>query len=187
MRLALIALAGLVLGFFAKFADTIPANVIPGLQDIGTYFGLWILVVTILTAWSRSPQAAALHALIFLLAVVAAYYTYSMVLFEFFSKTYFVLWSLIAILSPIGAWIVWHARGSGWAAALCAALPIAALLVEGFRFIYVLPLHAVQFCFDLSAAAALFVILPRNKIQYLRVLPLAAFIFVISRLIRLPV
>jgi len=44
--------------FLAKHADTVPGNVIPAMQDIETCFGLWILVITILAAWSRSPEAA---------------------------------------------------------------------------------------------------------------------------------
>ena len=186
IRLLLVIIVGLVLGFLAKYADTVPDNVIPGMQDIGTYFGLWILAITVLAAWSRSPGAASIHSLFFLLAMVAAYYIYSMILFGFFSKSYFLIWSLIALLSPIGAFIVWYARGNGWIAAFCTAIPISALLVEGFSFLYVLPLHAVQFYFDLFAAVVLFVILPKNNIQRFHALPFVAFLFALSKFIRLP-
>ena len=181
LRLLLVLLSGLLFGFLAKLTDQIS-----GLEDIGTYFGLWILVVTVLAAWSRSAWAAALHTLVFLLAVVLAYYLYSMGLFGSFYGSYFWRWSLIALLCLFGGFVVWYSRGAGWIAALCAALPIGALIAEGLGFLYVLPLHLVQFCFDLAAAVLLYVILPRGKGQHLRVLPFIVLFVIMSRFIRLP-
>jgi hypothetical protein len=130
----------------------------------------------LLAAWSRSPRAAALHVFVFFIAMLSAYYLYSMLLFGFFPTYYFLAWGAIALLSPIGAIIVWHARGVGWMAALCAALPIALLLVEGRSFFYTF--SAVS-GFAILAAVVLLVVLAQNTVQRLRVLVLTAVVFFI--------
>ncbi len=162
---------GAVLGFLAKYTDSISI-----IGDIGTYLGIWILVATILAAWSRSPKAAALHIFCFFIGILSVYYVYSTVLFGFFPKSYFLAWGIFALLSPIGAYIVWYGRGNGWIAALCAALPIVLLLAEGYSFYYTL---SVLQGFDLVSAILLFAILPTQKLQRLRVLPFVIIIFFI--------
>lgn len=90
-----------------------------------------------------------------------------MKLFNFFPTYYFIRWGLIALLSPLAAYIVWFSRGNGWIAALCAAFPIGLLVSEGHNFLYTFsPVSG----FDLIAAIILFYILPKNKYQYLKVL-----------------
>ncbi|URT71441.1 hypothetical protein [Cytobacillus firmus] len=61
---------------------------------------------------------------------------YSMILFGFFPKSQFIYWGSIALLSPVCGYTVWFARGAGWLAAFCAAVPISLLIGEGFSFIY---------------------------------------------------
>lgn len=168
IRVLFVFMLGAFLGLLAKYTD----GSVVGL--IGTHLGFWILVTIILVAWSRSPEAAALHAFVFLVAMLIVYYVYSMVLFGFFPKYYFIAWGSIALLSPIGGYAVWFARGNGWIAALCAAFPISLLLVEGYSFFYTL---SVPRGFDIFSAVLLFIILPRNGFQRLRILPIVAFIF----------
>lgn len=87
-------------------------------------------------------------------------------LFNFFPTYYFIRWGLIVLLSPLAAYIVWFSRGSGWIAALCAALPIGLLVSEGYNFFYTFsPVSG----FDLITAIILFCILPKNKYQCLKV------------------
>lgn len=181
-HLLVIILIGVGFGLFAKYADTVPDNIIPGLSDIGTYFGLWIFVITIIAAWSRSPKTAAIHSLAFLLSMLTTYYVYSAVLFGSIAIMYFIKWSLIALLSQAVAFILWYSRGKGIIAAICAALPIGLILVEGFSLIYILPLHIVQFGFDILAAIVLFIILPQNQTkQRICVLLFSGIIFVLSK------
>ena len=86
-------------------------------------------------------------------------------LFNFFPTHYFTRWELIALLSPLAAYIVWFNRGKGWIAALCAALLIGLPVSKGYNFFYTFsPVSG----FGLIAAILLFCILPKNKYQYLR-------------------
>ena len=170
-----VILLGLVLGFLAKYLDDVLI-----IGDIGTRLGFWILVATLLAAWSRSPQAAAVHTLVFFISMIGSYYAYSTAIFGFFPKYYFYAWGVFALISPVGAYFVWHARGAGWFAAICASIPISLLLVQGYPFYYT---HAVVHGFDLLAAAVLFAILPSSREQRLRtLLPTAGLFLMFYRL-----
>jgi hypothetical protein len=166
MRVLFSFLLGALLGFLAKYFDNVPY-----IGAIGTHLGVWILIATLLAAWSRSPKAAALHVFMFFTAMLIAYYAYSMVLFGFFPRYYFLSWGGIALLSPVGAYIVWYARGTGWMAALCAALPIALLLVEGYSFFYT---GSIPRGGSILAAVILTIVLGRTASQSARIALLAA-------------
>ena len=160
---------GAVLGFLAKYFDNTQI-----VGEIGTYLGFWVLTAALLSAWSRSPRAAAVHVFVFFAAVLLIYYTYSMILFGFFPRYYFLAWGGIALLSPICGTIVWYARGSGWTAAFCASLPISLLLVEGYSFFYTL---SIPRGFDVLAAVFLFVILADKANQRLQILMMTGVVF----------
>ncbi|WP_417899722.1 hypothetical protein ABN702_05375 [Bacillus haimaensis] len=161
LRLLLILLSGAVLGLIAKYTDGSEIGL------ISTGLGFWIFITTLIAVSSRSPEAAALHAFSFLSTMLIVYYIYSMVLFGFFPRSYFLAWGVIAMLSPIGGYFVWYSIGLGWKAAAFAALPISLLVVEGYSFIYT---YSFTEGIDLLAALILFIILPSKKKQYLLVL-----------------
>jgi hypothetical protein len=180
IRVLIVFILGTILGFLAKYVDG------SDIGHIGTALGFWILIATIVVSWSRSPKAAALHAFIFFAAMLIVYYIYSMVLFGFFPKYYFIAWGSIALLSPIGGYVVWFSRGIGWLAALCAAFPISLLLVEGYsQVFYALSVpqgfdifSAVTLgLFDIFSSVLLFIILPKKGLQRLRILLIAAVMF----------
>ncbi len=175
----LVLLVGAALGFLAKYLD----GSIVGL--IGTELVFWILVTTIIAAWSCSPKLAALHVLIFLVAMLTVYYIYSMVLFGFFLKYYFISWGSIALFSPIWGFFIWYARGNGWIAALCAAFPISFLLIDGWFFFRTLtiPLYhmSIPTGFTLLSGILLFIILPNDNLQRLRILPFVMILYFVIK------
>ena len=143
IRIILFFIFGIFSGFLAKYTDMIPANgTIGGLinivSSISSRTGIWVFIATIIAAWSRTPKAGAIHVFVFFVGMLLAYYIYSMRLFSFFPTYYFIRWGLIALLSPLAAYLTWFSRGSGWIAALCAALPIGLLVSEGYSFFYTL-------------------------------------------------
>ncbi|KON90154.1 hypothetical protein AF332_00405 [Sporosarcina globispora] len=168
-----IFMAGTLLGFLAKYTD----GSVLGL--IGSGLGFWIAAATLLAVWSRSPLAAVLHVFVFFAAMLSAYYLYSMVLFGFFPKSQFIYWGGIALLSPVCGYAVWFARGEGWPAAFCAAMPISLLIGEGFSFFYT---FSIPKGFVLLLAVFLWIVLPKTHYQRIRIIPLAAVIlFLIER------
>lgn len=170
-----LVILGAFLGFFAKYLDG--SNI--GL--IGTGIGFWILVTTIIAAWSRTPKLAALHVFIFLAAMLFSYYVYSMVLFGFFPKHYFIVWGSLALLSPISGYLMWFSRGNGWIAAICAAIPISLLIVRGDFFFDALTIPLYDLIlptgFDLFSAVLLLIILPKKNSQRLITLPIIVVLY----------
>lgn len=183
IRIVLFFIFGIFSGFLAKYVDTIPSNGTIGsliniISNISSRIGIWVFIATIIAAWSRTPKAGAIHVFVFFVGMLLAYYIYSMKLFTFFPTYYFIRWGLIALLSPLAAYVVWFSRGSSWIAVLCAALPIGLLASEGYNFLYTFsPVSG----FDLIAAIILFFILPKSKYQYLKVLVFTIFISILLR------
>ncbi len=174
VSLLFLFLLGAFLGFAAKLVDGTELGL------IGTDLGFWILLTTVIAAWSRSPGAAAIHAFIFLSSMLFAYYIYSTILFGFFPTNIFLGWGIIALFSPIGGYAVWFARGKGWWAALSAALPISLLIVQGYPFLYTFHLSRG---FDLLAATVLILLLPKTGLQRLRIIAFtAAFALIFEKL-----
>jgi hypothetical protein len=165
-------LFGALLGVLAKYSDTVPATNSPMgvffdfISSVTTHLGIWVLIGAIIAAGSRSPKAAAINVLVFFAGMLLAYYKYTQILFGFFPTYYFLRWGSIAIASPFAAYLVWFSKGKGWFAAFCAALPIGLLLSQGYPFFY--SFSSVR-GFDILAALLLLALLPRQKVQYLRV------------------
>jgi len=173
----------MLLGFIAKYSDTIPSNGLIGniwgiIRDITTRLGIWVLLATIIAAWSNNPRIGAIKVFVFFSGMLFVYYSYSTRLFGFFPTYYFIRWGGIALASPMAAYIVWFSRGNGWSAALCAALPIGLLVSEGYPFFY---MFKITLGFDILSAIILFLILPMNKKQWLRILTLELLIVFILR------
>ena len=163
---------GVFFGAIAKHFDSISI-----IGDITTRIGIWVLIATLLAAWSsKSPEAAAANVFGFFAGMLATYYAYSTLLFGFLPRYYFYAWGTFALLSPIGAYVVWYSRGEGWVAAICAALPIGLLLAQGYPFYYT---YSVLHGFDLLAAIILVAVLPVTNAQRLRLLPVSIAVFLI--------
>lgn len=139
LKVLLIFALGMLLGFIAKYSDTIPSNSLMGsiwhtVSNITSRLGIWVLLATIIAAWSNNPRIGATKVFTFFSGVLLAYYIYSMKLFGFFPTYYFIRWSVIAFVSPIAAYIVWFSRGNGWTAALCSSMTIGLLISQGYSF-----------------------------------------------------
>jgi hypothetical protein len=164
-------LGGGLIGVLAKLADESALANQLGLNDLGTYLGLWVVLVAAIAAWSPSRRQAALRVALFLLAMVAAYYAVTWLLFGVLPVGLVLAWAAIALLgAPVFAVLAWPARQTGWAAALGAALPVGLLVWEAYSLRLQLPRYLVQFVFDLAAAVALVVVLPQDGEQRLRAL-----------------
>lgn len=172
---------GLIMGLFAKYIEDIPhighiGGSLNILGNILTGIGIWVFFATVISVWSRTPKAGALHVFAFFTGMLLAYYIYSYVIFHFFPTYYFLRWGSIALVSPILAYIVWYGRGNGWLASLCASLPIGLLLATGYSFYYT---FSISQGLDLFSAVLLYTVLPTQVGQRLRLIPLITIVFLI--------
>lgn len=182
--LLLALLGGLVVGAVAKVADESSIANRLGANDVFTFLGLWVVLITMLAAWSNSRQIAVLRVVSFLVAMVMAYYGVTWLLFGIFPATYFLGWTVVALVfAPLFALVTWQTRRRGWEAALGAALPIGLLVWEAYSLrwsVLLYGLHVTQFVFDILAAIVLFVVLPATSTQRLRVIPLTLMMFYLA-------
>jgi len=167
--------SGMLLGIMAKYSDTVPFNGVSGIfwgvvSDITTRLGIWVLLASVIAGWSRNPRMGALKVFTFFAGMLLSYYLYSMWLFGFFPAHYFMRWGMIALASPIAAYVVWFGRGNGWIAAFCAAMPVSLLVAQGWPVFYMTP-GTLTFGFECLAGFILFLLLPVNKKQWLRMVP----------------
>lgn len=170
-------LFGVLLGWLAKELDN---TLVIG--EIGTQLGLWIFTVTMISVYSRCAGLAALHTFLFLAAMLTAYYLHTVYINGFFPKHYIIVWTGFALLSPVYGWTVWFAKGEGWAAALCAAVPISLLAAEGYAFFYT---FRASLLFDIVAAILLFLLLPKSAKQKLYTLGIAIVLVILFRSINI--
>jgi len=174
---------GTLLGIIAKYSDTVTSNGSMGvffhpISIITTRLGMWVFLATIIAAWSKSPKIAAVRVFTLFIGVLLAYYIYSQVLFGFFPTYYFLRWGGIAVFSPLLAYMMWFSRGKGPFAVFCASLPIGLLLEQGYPLFF--HVFSVGLLFDILTAILLLIILPKQKVQCLKIAALGiliAFIF----------
>jgi hypothetical protein len=125
---------GILLGAIAKYLDTVSVDgrwgsyFLSYLADIFTRPGIWVLIGTILAAYSKTLLRAALNTFLFFMGMLISYYAYSAYLFGIFPTSYFLLWSSAAIASPFLAIIVWKAKNDPRLAFVLPALPMGLLL-----------------------------------------------------------
>ncbi|MDK8183366.1 hypothetical protein [Paenibacillus sp. UMB4589-SE434] len=171
-------IVGVILGLAAKIVDSPDFN--PIFTNIGDRVGIWIFVAALLSVFSYSPKLAALKIFVFFGSMLTVYYVYTTFVLHFFPEREIIFWSICAAVSPVCAYIMWYARGSGLFSIIVSALPITALLLEGFelRNAY-LPVHTHYYLIPwlmgiyLVMIVVLLLTIPKNKKRVLVILPIA--------------
>lgn len=164
--LILSAVMGFVLGVLAKVADQSP---IPGLGDLGTYLGVWIVIITAVAVTSPSRSVAALRSSLLMASMVLGYYLAAYLYFRVTPLLDITVWGLAAITGvPALAAMLWSSRGDGWSAAFAVALPVGLLAAEAFGFRFYPGLHPAPLVFDLIALSALLWLLPHDSAARLK-------------------
>lgn len=174
-------ITGVILGVAAKLVDHPDVN--PIFDNIGGRLGIWIFVATLLSVFSYSPTLAAVKIFTFFVSMLTVYYAYTVLFLHFFPRGAIVFWGICAVVSPICGYIMWYARGNGLLSTIVTALPITALLSEGFelRNAY-LPVHSHYDLIPwlmgiyLVMIVVLLLVIPKNKRQWLSILPIALFL-----------
>lgn len=169
---------GVIFGLAAKLVDTPGIN--PIFDDIGGRLGIWVFVATLLSVFSYSPKVAAVKIFVFFGSMLTVNYAYTVLFLHFFPMREIVFWGMCAVVSPVCAYIMWYARGNGLFSYIVSALPITVLLSEGFELRHAyLPIHTHYYLIPLLMGIYLIMILvllliiPKNKIQFVVVLPIA--------------
>lgn len=134
-----IILFGFVLGVLQKWLDSTTANAFPSViqqLDISNYFGrlaIWILLVTIISVYAKSPLRTAINTFFFFVSMLAGYYLYCNYILGFLPKTYMMIWIAISFASFFMAYICWYAKGEGVIAIFISSMIMGALLAQAIN------------------------------------------------------
>ena len=134
-----IILFGLVLGVLQKWIDGTAANALPVVMqqlDIGNYFGrlaIWILLVTIISVYAKSPLRAAINTFFFFISMLAGYYLYCNYILGFLPKTYMMIWIVISFATFFIAYVCWYAKGKGIIAIFISSMIMGVLPAQAFH------------------------------------------------------
>lgn len=125
---------GFTLGFVAKILDSpIIPHEISILGYIGSNWGIWIFISTIIAVYSYTPKIAATRVFIFLISLLFSYYTYTLLFLELFPLKYIIFWCILALLSTIPAYIMWFSHTNHLISNIITALPISVIAFEGYK------------------------------------------------------
>ena len=156
LMFVIIVLFGFTMGVISKYSDTISSNdgiygvVIHCISDVTTQMGIWIFLASIIAMYSCKPKFAIMNTLGFFLAMLFAYYLYSIFICGFYSTRVIAFWVIFAVVAAIGAYLIWYGKGNGWVSDIIASLPIAVLFRLGYRFYYTLTVvHLLDIFFGL--------------------------------------
>ena len=125
---------GIILGIVSKYLDTIAVDgswitkFLHFFGDLFTRLGIWVLIATLVAAYSKTLVRAAINIFVFFIGMLISYYAYSAFLFGFFPTGYFILWGSVALVSPLLAMVVWKAKNNERLAMILPALPMGLLL-----------------------------------------------------------
>lgn len=178
-------LIGIIFGLLAKVVDN-PSYFNPIFTNIGDRLSIWVFLATLLSVFSNSPKLAAAKVFSFFVSMLTVYYVYTALVLHFIPEREIIFWSICSVISPICAYIIWYARGSGLFSNIILALPITILLSEGFelRNAY-LPFHTHYHLIPwimgiyLIMIVVLLLTIPNNKMKILPILLIASILSVI--------
>ena len=135
-----IILFGLFLGVLQKWLDGTASNHLPEIVqrlDFRNYFGrlaVWMLLGTILSAYSPTPLWAAINTFCFFISMLAGYYLYCNYVLGFLSRRYMQMWIVISFFPFFMAYVCWYAKGNGIVAVFLSSLILGCLLAQAVNF-----------------------------------------------------
>ncbi|MEH2958825.1 hypothetical protein [Candidatus Merdisoma sp. JLR.KK006] len=157
---------GLLFGSLAKIVDLIPGNTLLGylgLKDLLNYLGVFIVVVCFVEYNSKNTKEGIVKTLCFMLSMVISYYCATLFVYRYFPYRYLLLWSIVAVCSPLLYILITLRRKNGHIAILGTLIPNLLLGSEAYKFISTSSYFTPQLWFDVIAVIIIFWKLPLNK------------------------
>lgn len=116
-------LSGAALGAISVMLDVYTQN----LGNMLSQLAVWILLGVLISIYSATPKQAMVHVLVFCLGMLAAYYAVVFAWKDVYNRNFVIGWTVIALFSPIFAYIAWMTKRKG---TLAVAISVGIVLVS---------------------------------------------------------
>ena len=130
-----IALAGLMTGVAIKLFDLYTTN----LGNLFSQVSVWILIGSVIAAYSSTPKRAAVNVFLFCAGMLATYYLTAEWTGQPYSFAFIYGWGIFSLFSPVFAFFTWYAKGKTIVSRflcvgiLAVMLAAAVILFDGIR------------------------------------------------------
>lgn len=171
---------GFLVGFLCKLVDFYPGNTwigYLGLKDLANYFGLFIIITSLIEYTAPTIKCGLFQTLGFMMSMVFSYYATTYIVYKFIPYRYVLLWSIVALCSPMLCWIISQRRKSGLVAVLGILIPILLLGSETYKLIEYGSHSPIPIWIEITAIIIMFWKLPQNNKH--RIFSIIAFAFLI--------
>ncbi len=138
---SLMLLLGIALGVFSKWLDNLSIDDIIwwqhilgilDLNNVFSLFGIWILIATTISVFSKTPLRASLNVFLFFVGMTVSYHLYTICFSGFNPKSYMMIWYGITIITPLLAFICWYAKGKEKISIIISGIILAVMLISSF-------------------------------------------------------
>lgn len=102
-------IAGLVIGTAARLFDIYFQN----LGEIFSQMAIWILLGTLIAAYSPTKKAAMINVFLFCIGMLFTYYAVAVLTHGVYGRSYIVGWTVFAFLTPVMAYFAWMTKEPG--------------------------------------------------------------------------
>jgi hypothetical protein len=134
-----VAILGVLVGVLASVinASSFLSQMFFG--PMATTYGYYVIFAGLIALNSETALRAGLNCGLFFLVYLAVFYGYEWLTTGVFQTGWLVRWLIVTAFTPVGGWLVWHARKVGWFGIVGAALPLPFLAVESAQILIGLP------------------------------------------------
>ena len=168
---------GFLVGFLCKLVDFFPGNTwigYLGIIELFNCFGLFVIITGLIEYTAPTIKCGIFQTLGFMMSMVFSYYATTYIVYKFIPYRYVLLWSIVALCSPMLCWIISQRRKSGLVAVLGILIPVLLLGSEAYKLID--GSHStIPIWIEIIAIIIMFWKLPLNNKN--RIYSIVAFIF----------
>ena len=114
VMICLLLIAGVLLGLFSKYIDSLPEGYLPILVEnlridrLMSRMPIWLCLALTIALYSRTPLKASISVFLFFSGLIGSYYWYSAVVLGIFSSSKIIYWLWFTLLSPVLAYLCWY-------------------------------------------------------------------------------
>jgi len=115
MLIPILIILGMIFGVLAKAGDVaiqgnVFGNILYSFGTVSTGIFIWVVICTVIAVLSKNKIWSAVNVLLFLAAMIFAYYLYSHFIVNYLVWRIVKFWLIMLIPATVSSFIVWHIK-----------------------------------------------------------------------------